>query len=272
MISSLPEIRKIQPEELRLVRNLPPPEWNLDLEEVYRSHYGKEYFYAVVAVAGSEIAGTGMAVVNGNATWLGTIVVKKNYRRKGIGSAITKHLIDYSHSKSINTIILTASEMGLPVYTKIGFVHDINYLFFRTDDQNKKEYHSTSISEISSNDHNWIFDLDDAVSGEKRRKLLSGSLMKGFRYSGSDGRGFYLPCFGSGLIIADTDTAGIELLKFRLSSDRTRLGIPETNIAAIEYLKSAGFELCTASPRMFLDKNVKWDSKHIFLRGCGYLG
>lgn len=89
-------IRKIEREEFSLIRNLPPSDWKIDLEKVYDQHYDQDYFYPIVTIMDSEIVGTGIAVTNDNATWLGTIIVKENFRNNGIGTAITNHLINYS--------------------------------------------------------------------------------------------------------------------------------------------------------------------------------
>jgi GNAT superfamily N-acetyltransferase len=265
-------IRKIEKDELSLVRDLPPPEWNIDLEKVYSYHYDQEYFYPVVAVIDSEITGTGIAMINDNATWLGTIIVRENFRKKGLGKAITDHLILYSRSRGINTIILAASEAGLPLYRNIGFVHDINYLFFRTDTPDKTDHNCNCISVITETDYQWIIELDFAISGERREKLLTQFLKTGFKYKYEDSKGYYLPDFGTGLIIADSGISGLELLRFRLSRDPSPICVPETNSTAIDYLNSVSYHQYLRTPRMFMNNNVKWHSENIYSRGCGYLG
>jgi GNAT superfamily N-acetyltransferase len=265
-------IRKIRNDELSLIRDLAPTDWKIDLGKVYSQHYDQDYFYPVIAEIESEIVGTGIAIVNDNSTWLGTIIVKEEYRNKGIGKAITNHLINHSKSGGIDTIILAASESGLPVYRKIGFEHDLDYLFFKTDNLKKIETHCEYISAINKNDYPFILRLDFAITGEKREKLLMNSLVNGIKYQDEILRGYYLPEFGTGLIVASSEASGIELLKYKLSVDPSPVCIPETNKAAIQYLNSAGYYRYFKTPRMFLNKNVNWDSKNIFSRGCGYLG
>ena len=266
------KIRKIGKDELSLIRDLPPSDWNIDLEKVYDQHYNQDYFYPIVTIKDSEIVGTGIAVINDNATWLGTIIVRENYRNNGIGTAITNHLINYSKSKGIDTVLLAASELGLPVYRKLGFESDINYLFYKTDTPIKINYDCKHISEITKNDYPEIFKLDFDITGEGREKLLTHSLKTGFKYKKRFLKGYYLPEFGTGLIIADSEISGLELLKFRLSQDPSPICVPETNEAAIGYLKSIGYYNYFKTPRMFLNKNVKWHSSNVYSRGCGYLG
>lgn len=266
------KIRKIEKDELSLIRDLPPSDWKIDLEKVYEHHYNQDYFYPIVTIMDSEIVGTGIAVINDNVTWLGTIIVKENYRNNGLGTAITNHLINYSKSKGIDTILLAASELGLPVYRKLGFELDLNYLFYKTDTPIKINSDCKHISEITKNDYPEIFKLDFAISGEGREKLLTHSLKTGLKYRNRFLRGYYLPDFGTGLIIADSYISGLELLKFRLSQDPSPICVPETNEAAIGYLKSISYYQYFKTPRMFLNKNVKWHSNNVYSRGCGYLG
>jgi len=170
------KIRKISKDELPLIRDFPPQDWNLDLEKEYNKHYNQDYFYPIVATIDSNIIGTGIAVVNDNVIWLGIIIVKENYRNKGIGKALTNHLINYSENKGIDTIILAATDSGLPVYKKLGFQHDLNYLFFKSNTPFNIGPTSNNISQINKRDYHRIFELDYSISGEKRNNLLTTSI------------------------------------------------------------------------------------------------
>jgi GNAT superfamily N-acetyltransferase len=266
------KIKKIKLNELSIIKDFAPVEWHLDLEQVYSMHFGRDYFYPIVAIVNDEIVGTGIAILNENVSWLGTIIVKESHRNKGIGNAITVELIEYSRKKGIESIILTASDMGLPIYKKLGFVADINYLFFKSENPVKIDSLSKNISKIIKDDYQRIFELDHSISGEIREKLLINFLETGYKFYKHEIEGFYLPDFGKGLIIANTEIAGIELLKFRLSFDPSSIGIPETNSKAIAFLKSNGFFEYFKTPRMFLNKNVNWVSEKVYSRGCGYMG
>lgn len=266
------EIRKISKDEISLLYEIQPPGWNNDLEKVYNLHYERDYFYPVVALINTEIVGTGVASVNETATWLGNIIVRENYRNKGIGSAITEHLINYSKTKGNSTIILTASELGLPVYKKIGFEHDTNYLFFKSDNEIKIDSVSQSISPIVKSDYDKILELDYSVSGERRVQLLTSTLETGFKYKEERIEGFYLPGFGNGLILANKEIAGLELLKYRFSRDPSSICVPEANKATIDLFLSLGLYQYFKAPRLFLNKNVNWDPQKVYSRGCGYLG
>lgn len=272
MHSIIPLIRKIKIEELPLVSNFPPVEWNLNLDFVYGMHFNQSYFYAAAALVDNEIAGTGMAIMNKTIAWLGTIIVKEDYRNKGIGNAITKHLIDMAERQGAETVLLTASDMGKPIYERLGFKTDIHYVLLKPSETNRLSYHSPLISNIEKCDLDEICDLDFSISGEDRRDLLTNNIFDGVKFEDNGIKGFYLPSFGKGLIIAGDNVSGIELLKYKISAEKSSVCVPETNVHATNYLLSAGYIQFSKIPRMYLGENVEWKPECIFSRGSGYMG
>ena len=51
-------------------------------------------------------------------------------RRYGLGSAILKHILMQATQQQYKFIVLTASPLGYPLYSKFGFVHVFDYLGF----------------------------------------------------------------------------------------------------------------------------------------------
>lgn len=270
-ISAL-QIRRIRTDELSIVRHYPPPDWNLDLQELYCRHYEREYFIPLAAVIGDDIAGTGIAIINETAAWLGTIIVRDEYRNRGIGRAITEHLIDAVQKRGVVSILLTASALGLPIYEKIGFQKDSEYVFFKTDSSFMSGPVDEHIQPITGADADALLEMDREVTGEHRGTLLNDYFEGGFIYKRGSLEGYYLPAYGKGLIVAESETAGIELLKFRLSQDTSSICIPATNTAAMKLLTSLGYGEYQRSPRMFLQTNVRWQPEKIYSRGTGYSG
>ena len=266
------KVRKTGKNEIAQILEFVQEDWNAPIREFFRIHSRADYFYPAVAKIKSEIIGFGMAVINDNAAWLGFISVKEEHRNKGAGKMITNHLIEYSKTRGAESIILIATEMGLRVYEKIGFEHDLYYLFFRSDKPFKIDFRCSNISRIEKDDYARIFNLDYEISGEKRERLLAHYLQSGFKYKDRKIKGYYLPDFGRGLIIADSEEAGLGLLKFSLSGNTSMLCVPETNMAAITFFNSLDLYQYLKASRMFLNKNIVWNSKKIYLRGCGYLG
>ena len=49
------------------------------------------------------------------------IATLEEARKKGFGSAVTKHCVNAAHQKGIANIVLHATQKGVSVYKKIGF-------------------------------------------------------------------------------------------------------------------------------------------------------
>ena len=81
-----------------------------------------------------------------------------------------------------------------------------------------------------------------------------------------------MPDLGEGLINAETDSAGLELMKVKYSQiDKSVL--PSDNVVGIEYLKKNGFvETDTKGTRMILGNDIDWKPEKIFSRIGGNYG
>ncbi len=266
------EIRPIRYKEIPLTGDLPPPEWQIDLSAVYGFHFGEPYFHAVVAIADGVIAGTGMAILNGDAAWLGTIIVREAFRRQGLGSQITRNLIGWSEKNGSRKIILVASDMGKPVYEKLGFRQSMYYLVYEGG-KTLPASPKSPVRKMTEKDLDEVYSMDKIASGEDRSAILKKTWKTGFTcVAGTAIAGYYLPDFGRGLIIATGETAGSELLAFRFERDKRNIVIPESNTAAKEFLEANSFSESRKFPRMYLDSEVSWRQDMIFCRGSGYLG
>ena len=234
-------VRQIVKSEIDQLQDFPPDDWNLDLPRLFSYHFGQSYFYPAVAEADGKIIGCGIGIIHGAVSWLGTIIVLPEFRRQGIGKKITVNLIDYCRSKGCTTHLLTASEMGEPLYRTLGFITDATYVFYKKESSGPARDIS-SVRELREEDVPSVRVLDRAVSGEDRIQLIDRFVSSGWVYTTKAGlKGLYLPDFGGGLIIARTADAGIELMKLRLNRGKTTAVVPEANSLARQYLLSKDF-------------------------------
>jgi GNAT superfamily N-acetyltransferase len=266
-------IRQIVESEIRQLQNFPPEDWNLDLPRLFSFHFNQSYFYPVAAEVDGRIVGCGIGIIHGTVGWLGTIIVLPEYRRQGIGQKITSNLIDYCRSKGCTTHLLTASEMGEPVYRKLGFEINSTYVFYKRESivPTRDVSH---VREIRQEDFQSIKELDKEVTGEDRFHFINRFFPTGWIYTNASAgiTGFYLPDFGGGLIIARNADAGVELMKVRFNRGKTTAVVPETNIIAREFLTSEGFQEYRRSPRMILGNKVNWQPPLMYNRATGYCG
>jgi hypothetical protein len=115
--------------------------------------------------------------------------------------------------------------------------------------------------------------LDRKITGENRELLLEQFLNNSQVYvENNEGLGYYIPDLKEGLIVADFDYAGIELMKLKYSKINVA-GLPSANHAAIEFLLSNGFvDLNKKGTRMIWGKDLNWKPEKIYSRIGGNLG
>jgi GNAT superfamily N-acetyltransferase len=266
-------IRQILKSEIHQLQNFPPEDWNLDLPRLFTFHFDHSYFYPVVGEVDGRIVGCGIGIIHGAVGWLGTIIVLPEYRRQGIGQKITTHLIDYCRSEGCTTHLLTASEMGEPVYRKLGFEINSMYVFYKRESIVPPRSVS-HVREMLPEDFLSIKEMDKEVTGEDRFHFIKRFFPTGWIYSNTSAgiTGFYLPDFGGGLIIARNADTGVELMKVRLNRGKTTAVVPEINTIAREFLTSEGFQEYRRSPRMILGNKVHWQPTMMYNRATGYCG
>jgi ribosomal protein S18 acetylase RimI-like enzyme len=268
------KIRQIAESEIPKLQNFPPEDWNLDLPRLFSLHIGHPYFYPAVAELKGKIVGCGIGIIHGSASWLGTIIVLPEFQRQGIGQQITSHLIDYCRKNGCISHLLIASEMGEPIYRRLGFRITSTYVFFKRDSIIPIQ-HISHVREMRQEDFSAVMQLDREVTGEERSQFIERFFSTGWIYAGntsSEITGFYLPDFGAGIILARTADAGLELMKARLTHGKTTAVVPATNTIAQEFLLSAGFQEYRTAPRMVLGNDVKWQPAMMYNRGAGYCG
>jgi len=194
------------------------------------------------------------------------------YRNEGIGRLITQKLVKSLFEKNIGTIYLIATELGQPVYEKIGFLIETDYLFFKDLNANKSIAASNNIVPIIDEFSNQILNLDFKVSGENRTEIIKPNLAEGFAFLNGDiVEGFYLPTLGEGMIIANTNAAGIELMKLRMTT-KENIAFPIDNKAARDFLYGENYKEFKTAKRMRLGIKKAWEPKNIYNRIGGNLG
>jgi GNAT superfamily N-acetyltransferase len=267
-------IRQIEQSEIPQLQNFPPEDWNLDLPWLFSFHFGYPYFYPAVAEVDNKIIGCGIAIVHGTISWLGTIIVLPEYRRRGFGKEITSHLMQYCKDRGCTTQLLTASAMGESVYKKLGFTTSATYVFYKRESIVPIQRIS-NVREFRQEDVKYIKELDREITGEERFPFLERFLSTGWVYVSERLaciNGFYLPDFGSGLIIAKDSEAGLALMKLRFNRGKTTAIVPSLNAIAREYVLSEGFQEYRTAPRMVLGQDVNWNPTMLYNRATGYCG
>ncbi len=250
---------------------LQPPDWG-DISIPIRFYCDSDFCFPIKVLQDNEMIGIGAAIFHQDVAWLGHIIVSPNYRNRGIGKLITQTLVDECTSKNCETIYLIATDLGLPVYERIGFTTETNYLFFKDITPGSFVSNAKNIIPFEEKWKEALVDLDKQVSGEDRSLHLNEHLATSFIFvEAGKLTGFYLPSFAEGLIIANNSTAGIELMKLRLM-DHNHAVLPEDNIMAIDFLHQNNLRESRQAKRMILGKKRPWQPSCIYNRVAGNIG
>ena len=265
------EIQKLKSPDLEEVLLLKPEGWHNFLSSL-QFYTTSDFCFPIKIVLENKIIGIGTAILHYNVAWLAQIIVHPDHRGKGLGKFITQKLIEIANSHNCKTIELIATDLGFPVYEKLGFITESEYLLFKgkkidsdlPDNENIISYSENLIKQIKA--------MDMEISAENRFEHLSTYLQSGYYFvENTTLIGFYLPDFGEGLIIAMEEMAGIELLKIHISKNEMVI-LPSENNAAITYLLNNCFKNAGSAKRMYLGKKLNWNAGKIFNRIGGNLG
>lgn len=253
------------------IEELTPEGWN-GIDKEFKFYLNnKSWCYPIKIVLDNKIVGIGCAITFGKTAWLGHIIVSSNYRKRGIGTFIVKSLCNYLEENGIETISLVATDLGYPVYKKLGFELEEKYLFFKQEKVSYK-YESENIVNYSKKYENQIYQLYKLILGENRRNLIENYIEEFKLYIKDDELlGVYLPTFKDGNIIAKNPDAGIELMKLR-NSEKTIAVLPASNTIGAQFLLDEGFKEIRKASRMVYGKKLDWKKEFMFNRAAGNIG
>lgn len=219
---------------------------------------------AVAAEVGGKVAGVGFGTRNGEVGWIALVCVRPGHQGRGIGAEITERVADLLEHRGCRTLVLTATEIGRPIYERLGFSTETHYHEFSGPGLGPESLHPR-LRRMMPDDLPAVCDLDRRMTGEDRSHLLRALAGLGWMMVGENGevRGYHLPVpWGGGPTIAADAGAARELahLSRTLSgSDRT-LGfwLAAENHAGMEFMEEIGFEEVRSLPRMVRGRRPRW--------------
>ncbi len=265
------DIQNLENKDISLLVELQPEGWN-DIMPIIDFYTKSSFCFPIKIISNNKIIGIGSTIIHNDVSWLGHIIVHPEYRNKGIGKLITQALVNKAKEKNCTTIYLIATDLGEPVYKKVGFEEETEYLFFKDLKNNGNISISKNIIEFNSSFKSQIINLDKEISGENRVFQIDPHLKDAYVYKNeNDIEGFYLPTFGEGLILANNSFSGVELMKFRLKT-QDNVAFPVDNIKATEFMYQNNFKEFKKAKRMILGKKRLWQPQNIYNRIAGNFG
>lgn len=118
---------------------------DIDLKPALRDYYSRHMadgtFVSWLAVDGDKIVGTsGMSFVekppyfgcpSGKMGLLSSMFTAKDYRRQGIAKELLSRVVNEAREYGCGTVQITASDMGVLLYTDFGFVKNGNFMQYK---------------------------------------------------------------------------------------------------------------------------------------------
>jgi ribosomal protein S18 acetylase RimI-like enzyme len=272
MSNRLFKFEPVTTSDLLEIKKLQPSDWSDIIPDI--SYYiNSDFCYPVKVKTDSHLAGIGAAIIYGRTAWLAHIIVRDEFRKRGIGSGIVEELLKITSRFQVKSILLTATHLGKGVYEKAGFRSISSYTFMNREERWKEQQVSSKIVNYKEAYRNGIYDLDRLVSGEDRTRLLD-DFITGANVFLENGivKGYCIPALKEGPIIAENHEAGLELMKVKYKTSDKAV-VPEENRIAFGFLKSAGFkETETKGTRMVLGEDIPWQPLKIYSRAGGNFG
>jgi len=263
-------VQSFTKENLNQLKDIQPEGWQ-PIAPVFQFYLQSSFCTPIGFFMEEKLAGVGAVIFHRDTAWLAHIIVNPVYRNQGIGAQITKALIQHAENKNCKTTSLLATPLGEPVYAKLGFKKELDYIFL----QHPKPENTINQSFLRYDDQyrKQILELDFRVSGEDRTSLLEPHLSDSKIISLSRKiAGFYLPTLGEGLVVAEDPKTGIALLTSRLTPEKNRIAIPTENKSALDFLLTRGYTEFLKGSRMYLGDKLHWQPHKLYSRIGGNLG
>lgn len=111
------------------------------LKQYYMRHMADGTFVSWLAFDGDKMIGTsGMSFVekppyfgcpSGKIGLLSSMFTHPDYRRKGIAKELLSRVVNDARVFGCGTVQITASDMGVKLYSDFGFVHNANFMQYK---------------------------------------------------------------------------------------------------------------------------------------------
>ncbi len=213
-----------------------------------------------------RVAATSVATHHGHTGWIGHVFVRPELRRHGLGKRMTTVAISHLQRAGCDSIVLASTELGLPLYERLGFKIESRYHELRGTAL-PRSVGLAPYRPLMRSDRAALSELDRKVSGDDRGSLLSR--FEGFGWGVSRdgslaGAAIELPWGGVWAAMhpgaADAEVAALVKVIRTVGSVGQEVIVypPDENRVALEALREAGFEELRTVPRMVLGRGSEW--------------
>jgi ribosomal protein S18 acetylase RimI-like enzyme len=213
-----------------------------------------------------RVVGTAVATRYRHTGWIGHVFVRPEVRGHGLGTRMTSVAMDVLQRAGCPTILLVATDLGRPIYERMGFEVESYYHEMRGTAL-PRTAELAPYRPLLPSDRAALAALDRQATGDDRGSILTRfqDFAWGLsRNGGLAGAAVPLPWGGAwaallpGAADAEAD-AFVRLLRTAGSvGPEVTLYPPDENRQALDLLRENGFEELRTVPRMVLGKRSEW--------------
>jgi GNAT superfamily N-acetyltransferase len=247
--------------------------WNDTRDDIERM-FNYEPDGCFVAEVSGELVGHVFSISYGKLGWIGFLIVKAEYRRKGVGTLLTRKAMGHLLNRGVETIKLEAVPTIASLYRELGFVSEFDSLrFIRVGGKEDISSPSRPLKPLKQEQITELAKFDAEYFGANRINVLMGlyhdnpklcyvSHMKskttGYIMSRKAEIGYRI---GPWVCNPEHPQAAQELLmkcvKMVGCNEELYVGVPAVNKEAVKILHDLDFRQYSKSIRMYLGKKLE---------------
>jgi len=224
----------------------------------------------------SEKIGLAMAVTYGKLGWIGNVIVSERCRKKGAGSFLVEHCVDYLKSRNVKTVGLYAYLERINFYQRLGFQYDSEFAVLKGRDSASTVKPDVRVAERT--DVQKIVEFDASCFGGSRKRLLESILadpdnpcyvsakngqMLGYITAKAYGETADLGPLTVQQGRNDVAISLLEAILSKLKGVEVSMSMPQKETAILQQLMQHGFSEKFRVARMFLGTPVAWNCIHV---------
>jgi hypothetical protein len=122
-----------------------------------------------LAEVDNQPVGTACACIFGSVAWVALVLVDASQRKRGVGTRLMQHVLQFLDDSKVPTVRLDATPLGRPIYEKLGFAADYELIRYEGNPVQPAAEPAPAANASLLED---ICRFDAAVTGTDRRKFL----------------------------------------------------------------------------------------------------
>ncbi len=207
--------------------------------------------------------------------WVGNLIVAQQFRARGIGKALLRKALEALHTAGAQTIWLTASKPGTPLYEKHGFKRVDTIIRWIGTGRQRHGVHlgKSKRDALAVSSH----DLDFRAWGDHREVLLEATAHRGQLLQNESGFIVRQPCGNAvqfGPFSSSNTTGAVRLFDEAVGAvavgTKIFLDAPLSNRAAVRILSRRGMHICGSNELMYV--GTRPDYRADMLYGLATMG